>query len=114
FATLARLRDQGFKICMDAGVLLQEQSLRFLPELRPHYVKLNMVLYKDMLNDYQKQNSFLKTVSLIRQAGSEVICTKLESRSDSYLAMKAGVFMGQGFLFARPSNIPIFNGLPKK
>lgn len=114
FSTLTRFKQQDFKICMDAGVFLQEQSLRFLPELQPNYVKLSMVAYKDMINDYQKQDGFTKTINLIRQAGSEVICTKLESRSDSYLAMKAGVYLGQGFLFARPSQVPSLNRTKNK
>jgi len=32
-----------------------------------------------------------------------VICTKLESRADSVIALRAGVVLGQGFLFARPA-----------
>lgn len=106
FSTLAHFKEQGLKICVDAAIALQDESLRFLLDLRPNYVKLNMVAYKDMLNDYQKQGNFMKTINLIRQAGSEIICTKLESRSDSYMAMKSGVTLGQGFLFARPSQTP--------
>ena len=109
FAELARFKEKGFKICIDAATATLDQGLRFLSELRPHYIKLNMVGYKDMINDYQKQTTFLKTVSLARQTGAEVICTKIESRSDSYLALKAGVSLGQGFLFARPSQVP---GIP--
>lgn len=106
FAELARFKEKGFKICIDAATATLDQGLRFLSELRPHYIKLNMMGYKDMINDYQKQTTFHTTVGLIRQTGAEVICTKIESRSDSYLALKAGVSLGQGFLFARPSQVP--------
>lgn len=106
FAELARFKDKDFKICIDAATALLDQGLRFLSELRPHYIKLNMVTFQGMLNDYQKQTNFSKTIAFIRQTGAEVICTKLESRSDSYLALKAGVTLGQGFLFARPAQVP--------
>jgi EAL domain-containing protein (putative c-di-GMP-specific phosphodiesterase class I) len=59
-----------------------------------------------MFNDLQKQDEFFRTVKLIQASGSEVICTKLESRADSFLSMRAGVSLGQGFLFARPAGIP--------
>ncbi len=106
FAELAQFKDKGFKICIDAATAMLDQGSRLLSELRPHFIKLNMMGYQDMINDYQKQTVFLKTVGLARQTGAEVICTKLESRSDSYLALKAGVYLGQGFLFARPTQTP--------
>jgi diguanylate cyclase (GGDEF)-like protein len=106
FATLRRLKETGLKVCIDSNVAFMGHGLRHLPELRPNYIKLNMMSYKDMANDFQKQEEFLRTVGLIRNAGSEVICTKLESRADYILALKAGITMGQGFLFARPAQMP--------
>ncbi len=106
FAELARYKSKGFKICIDSTVLPPEQGLQFLADLKPQFIKLDMVPFKDMVNDYQKQDAFLKTVGFLRQTGAEVICTRLESRSDSYLAQKAGVLYGQGFLFARPTQTP--------
>jgi EAL domain-containing protein (putative c-di-GMP-specific phosphodiesterase class I) len=106
FHRLSNFKNNGFKVCIDGNVALQEQGIRSLPELQPHYIKLNMMNYKNMVNDYQKQTEFLKTVHMLKQVGSEIICTKLESRSDSYLAIKAGVTLGQGFLFARPAQLP--------
>ena len=103
FAALRRVKDQGLKVCVDASVVLSGSNLEHLPALRPNYIKLNMVPYKDMGNDHVKQDEFFKTVNLLRQTGSEVICTKLESRSDCFFALRAGVRLGQGFLFARPS-----------
>jgi diguanylate cyclase (GGDEF)-like protein len=106
FHRLSDFKQGGFKVCIDGAVALQEQGIRSLPELKPDYIKLNMMNYTNMVNDYQKQTDFFKTVHMLKQVGSEVICTKLESRSDSYLAVKAGVRLGQGFLFARPSQLP--------
>lgn len=103
FATLARMKQHGVKICIDASVALMGHGLRSLPELRPEFIKLNMMSYKDMSNDFQKQSEFGQAVTLIRQVGSDIICTKLESRADSFMALKFGVFLGQGFLFAQPS-----------
>jgi len=106
YKTLSRLKERGLKICLDAQVALVGNGLRLLPELKPDYIKLNMMQYKEMFNDFQKQEEFFRTVQLIRHSGSEVICTKLESRADSFLAMRAGVALGQGFLFARPAMVP--------
>lgn len=114
FAELGRFKDKGFKISVDATAAALDDGMRFLSELRPHYIKMNMVGYKDMVNDFKKQQTFLKTVTLIRQTGAEVICTKLESRSDSYMALKAGVSLGQGFLFARPTQVPLAKEKAKK
>lgn len=106
YGSLARLKEHGVKICIDASVALVGNGLRLLPELKPNYIKLNMMQYKEMFNDVQKQEEFFRTVQLVRASGSEVICTKLESRADSFLAMRAGVSLGQGFLFARPAMAP--------
>jgi diguanylate cyclase (GGDEF)-like protein len=106
FATLARLKERGLKICLDASVALEGNGLRLLPELKPDYIKLNMMQYKEMFNDVQKQEEFFRTVKIVKASGSEVICTKLESRADSFLAIRAGVALGQGFLFARPAGVP--------
>ncbi len=114
YAELARFKAKGFRISVDATSAAFDDGLRFLTELRPHYVKLNMMPYKDMVNDFQKQTQFLKNVGLLRQTGAVLICTKLESRSDSYLALKAGVPLGQGYLFARPSQVPHTPEKPSK
>jgi|GEM_PF-155321 len=103
FATLLQLKEKGIKICVDASVMMAGYGLKFLPELRPHYIKLNMMKYKEMAADHTKMEDFTRTVNLIQQVGSEVICTKLESRADSFLALRFGVTLGQGFLFARPA-----------
>lgn len=104
FATLRRFKEKGAKVCVDASLAMAGQGLRLLPDLRPHYMKLNMMNFQDMANDHTKQEEFLKVINVIRQVGSEVICTKLESRADSYLALRFGVTYGQGFLFARPAS----------
>lgn len=103
FNLLCQLKEKGVKICVDASLALVGNGLRLLPELRPHYTKLNMMYFKDMSIDHQKQEEFLKAIQVIRQVGSEIICTKLESRADSYLSLRYGVTLGQGFLFARPA-----------
>lgn len=102
FLSLHRLKEKGFKIALDGSVVLQGRGLEFLPTLRPDYIKLNMIAYKDMAQDADRRDDFIRTVNLVRQVSSEIICTKLESRSDAFIALKAGVFYGQGFLFARP------------
>lgn len=56
-----------------------------------------------MATDPRIHHEFIKTVQLVSQIGAEIICTKLESRSDMFLATKAGLRWGQGFLFARPA-----------
>jgi diguanylate cyclase (GGDEF)-like protein len=103
FVTLRRMKQQGMKICIDGSVILSGYGLRFLPELQPNYVKLNMMTYKDMTHDVERRREFSDTVRMIRQVGSEAICTKLESRADSIIAMTEGVTLGQGFLFASPA-----------
>ena len=106
FASLGNLREKGVKICVDDSIALRGPGLEVLPDLKPDFIRLNMIPYKDMSNDFQKQADFLNVVNLIRRAGAEAICTKLESRADSFIAVRNGVALGQGFLFARPALAP--------
>lgn len=113
FITLRRMKEQGLKICIDGSVILSGHGLRFLPELTPTYIKLDMMTFKDMSHDNERRREFSDTVRMIKQAGSEAICTKLESRSDAIIAMTEGVAFGQGFLFATPA-VPSSSALPLK
>jgi EAL domain-containing protein (putative c-di-GMP-specific phosphodiesterase class I) len=83
-------------------ILMGQDWMNFL-ELKPDYIKLNMTPFNDMAGDSRKYQEFIKTVTIVRQFGGEIICAKLESRADSFLAVRAGVRLGLGFLFARPS-----------
>ncbi|OVE78279.1 hypothetical protein BVX98_00725, partial [bacterium F11] len=86
-----------------ASLALSGNAFPVLPELHPNYIKLNMMTYKDMSKDREKLEEFIKAVLMIKHVGSEVICSRLESRADSYLALRYGITLGQGFLFARPA-----------
>lgn len=101
--TLGRLKSLNLKVCLDASGSILSQGLRELSDLRPHYIKLNMNQFKNMTSDARAHNEFLQSIALVRQVGAEIICSKLESRADSFLALKAGLRWGQGFLFARPA-----------
>lgn len=100
---LKHLKQHGYKVCLDATQALSDRGVKYMAELRPDYIKLDMLGYQNMVNDYKKQDEFLRTVKIIRQIGAEIISTKLESRADSFLALKADISLGQGFLFALPS-----------
>jgi EAL domain-containing protein (putative c-di-GMP-specific phosphodiesterase class I) len=106
YLRLKHLKQHGYKVCLDAAQALSEHGLKYMGDLRPDFIKLNMLSYQNMVNDYKKQDEFLRTVKMIRQIGAETISTKLESRADSFLAMKAEISFGQGFLFALPSQPP--------
>ncbi len=112
FATLRRLKEKGRRICIDGTAALTGHGLKFLPELKPDYIKVNMMHYKEMSADPQKRKEFLDVVHMVRQVGSELICTKLESRADAAIARSAGVVLGQGFLFARPAVSPVTSTTP--
>jgi len=107
FGTLRKLKESGFKICVDSPLVTTGNGLRFLPELRPDFVKLDMLHFREISTDIEKRTEFTQVVGLIKQFGSKAICTKLESRADAFLAMKSGVTIGQGFLFARPAFPPV-------
>lgn len=102
FAILTRIKQLGHRICIDAPVAMSPEGLKRLPDLKPDYVKLDISQYTGMVEDANKLKRFLSDTALLRRTGAEVICTRLESRTDSTLAVNAGVRLGQGFLFARP------------
>ncbi len=113
FGTLRRIKEAGFKICVDSVLVTEGAGLRYLPDLQPDYVKLNMLHFRDMSTDFERRSEFTQTIGVIKQSGSQVICTKLESRADAFLAVKSGVSIGQGFLFARPAIPPTVHSQPK-
>jgi len=66
-SSLLRLREHGLKICVDAASVLTPLGLSKLPLLRPDYIKLNMMTYKNMSNDSQRRDDFYEALNLTRQ-----------------------------------------------
>lgn len=103
YTSLKTIKEHNIKICIDSSVMLGEDGRHFLPDLNPDYIKMNMRHFQDISTDVDLRVDFEKSVHLLKQVCTELICTKLESRDDANMAAQLGIRLGQGFLFARPT-----------
>jgi EAL domain-containing protein (putative c-di-GMP-specific phosphodiesterase class I)/DNA-binding NarL/FixJ family response regulator len=99
-AALAELRGFGTKVAVDdcgAGFT----SLRHVALIAPDYLKLDMVLCRDV-REPARAALARALVSFAQETGSVVIAEGIEQRDDLEALRELGVEMGQGYLLSRP------------
>lgn len=102
---LDNYKSQGYKIAIDdtgAGY----SGLKTLAQTRPHYIKVDMDLVRDIDKDYIKQAMMkaLHDISLITD--SQIIAEGIETREELDILVRLGIPYGQGFFLQKP--IPHF------
>ena len=99
------LNRQGFSLAIDdlgAGFA----SLRLWLELRPVYVKIDIVFIQGIEENPVKR-AFLRSINdIARACGSGVIAEGIETAAEFDVVRCLGIANGQGFYIARPSAIP--------
>ncbi len=97
------LKKIGFNIAIDdAGA--GYSSLQAIAELKPKYLKFDMVLVRDIDKDFIKQQLLKTLIDFANKTNSIVIAEGIETR-DEYDTVKAlGVHCAQGYYFARPAS----------
>lgn len=90
----------------DAGAGIANFS--HLVELRPHLVKVDAGLIRDLDIDPARQAAVVGLVHFAAKAGCEVIAEGIETEAERATAFALGVTHGQGFLFARPARVGTF------
>ncbi len=91
-------------------------TLDWLIELKPHILKLDMQLIRDIHINVVNQNILLKTIAQCELQGAKVLAEGVETREELEYLTAVGIRYLQGYYFAKPaleSLVPIsaINGL---
>ena len=99
---IAGLKNIGFNIAIDdAGA--GYSSLQSIAELKPKYLKFDMVLVRDIDKDYIKQELLKTLLEFANKTASIVIAEGIETEAEYRTVKALGVHLGQGYYFAKPS-----------
>lgn len=102
--TLLHYNRQGFKVAIDdAGA--GHNSLRAVTEVRPHFIKLDVALVRDIDRDRAKNALVSAIIIFARRIDAKVLAEGIETVEELATLIECGVEYGQGFLLARPSAV---------
>jgi len=91
----------GFSIAMDdtgSGY----SSLESLVELKPHFIKLDISIVRDLDKNLLKKELVKAIGGLASQMNSTIIAEGIETEAELLTLREIGVNVGQGYLFAKP------------
>jgi len=94
--------NQGYKIAIDdtgAGY----SGLKTLAEIKPHYIKIDMDLIRNIDKDTFKQAIIKTFVSLSNTTNMKLIAEGIETEDELSTLINLGVYAGQGFFLLRPA-----------
>lgn len=104
-SVLNELRGKGVSVVVDdlgAGY----SNLLYIADLSPEIVKLDRCLIERLESDPRRQKLVLNIVRLCEDLGARVVAEGIETQGELSAARDAGVDYLQGYLLARPSEIP--------
>lgn len=99
---LKNYTEQGYKIAIDdtgAGY----SGLKMLTETKPHYVKIDMDIIRNIHKDNFKKALIKSFVELSEVTGMKLIAEGIECEEELIVLMELGVVFGQGFFLQRPA-----------
>ncbi|MBL4931307.1 GGDEF domain-containing protein [Clostridium paridis] len=94
--------DQGYKIAID-DMGSGYSGLKMLSETRPHYVKIDMDLVRNINEDLFKQSLIECFVKLAQITNMKLIAEGIETQEELQTLISLGVYAGQGFFLGLPS-----------
>ncbi|MBV8172539.1 MAG: EAL domain-containing protein [Candidatus Eremiobacteraeota bacterium] len=101
--TLLHYYRQGYKVAIDdAGA--GHNSLRTVTEVRPHFIKLDMALVRDIDRDRAKNALVSAIIIFAKRIDAKVLAEGIETVDELATLIEIGVDLGQGFLLGRPSS----------
>lgn len=98
-------RDAGFRVALD-DVGAGFSSLNLLTQLKPDFVKLDMMLMRDIDQDNYKANIVSKLLEVSHNLGITTIVEGIETVGEWQWAREHGARYAQGYLFGKPSATP--------
>lgn len=101
-AALDNYVEQGYKIAID-DMGSGYSGLKMLTETKPHFVKIDMDLIRDIDGDSFKQSLVKCFVSLAEVTNMKLIAEGIETEAELLTLIDLGVYAGQGFFLQRPA-----------
>lgn len=98
---LDNYKSQGYRIAIDdtgAGY----SGLKTLAETRPHFIKVDMDLVRDIDKDGLKQAMMKALYDISLLTGSQIIAEGIETRDELDILVSIGIPYGQGFYLQKP------------
>lgn len=103
-ATLDNYLEEGYKIAIDdAGA--GYSGLKMISETKPHYIKIDIDLIRDIHKDSFKQNLIKMLVDLADNTNMKLIAEGIEVEEELIKLIELGVTAGQGYFIQRPSDL---------
>jgi EAL domain-containing protein (putative c-di-GMP-specific phosphodiesterase class I) len=103
-------REQGYSMAIDdlgAGYA----GLKMLAQLEPEYVKLARFLISHIDSSSTRQALVEALVTFCGKIGAQVIAEGIERVEELQYLTQIGVTFGQGYLLARPAEVPLLSGI---
>lgn len=98
---LTHYKEQGYKIAID-DIGAGYSGLKMLSETRPHYVKIDMDLIRNIHKDTFKQALIECFVKLSETTNMKLIAEGIECKEELEKLIDLGVHGGQGFFLCKP------------
>jgi EAL domain-containing protein (putative c-di-GMP-specific phosphodiesterase class I) len=106
-AIVQRIRQRGFEVCLDdfgAG----SASFQYLRALKVDWVKIDGLYIRRVLEDSRDRAMIESLVDLCKKLGVRTVAEQIETADEAAALRQIGVELGQGWLFGKPSNRPIY------
>lgn len=100
------LKEEGFKISID-DVGVGYSSLHTLAELKPDFLKYDMILVRDMHKDLIKQRLLEMVLNFGKSVNTPVIAEGVEKKEEYETLLSLGVKYAQGFYLSKPIEVDI-------
>lgn len=91
----------GFRVALD-DVGSGYSSLNMLAQLRPHFVKIDMELIRDIHNDSTKKVIVSSLCRIAKEIGSITLAEGIEVEEELNVVKELGIDLAQGYLLGKP------------
>ncbi len=95
----------GFRVALD-DVGSGYSSLKMLAELKPHFIKIDMDLIRDIDKDEAKKAIVCSLAYISKKIGATTLAEGVETELELNIIKECGIDLAQGFLFGKPSIEP--------
>ncbi|MEF3254753.1 MAG: EAL domain-containing protein [Deferribacterales bacterium] len=95
----------GFRVALD-DVGSGYSSLNMLAELKPHFIKIDMNLIRDIHKDEVKKAIVCSLADISKKIGATTLAEGVETDLELNTVKECGVDLAQGYLFGKPSIEP--------
>ncbi len=99
--TVRNYKDQNFQIAIDdAGAGFS--GLKMISDIKPHYIKLDMDLIRNIDKDVTKQSLVKSMAEYATLSNTSLIAEGIETREELEKLINIGIHYGQGYFIQKP------------